>query len=154
MPPINDKNRSLGASDVPDKLGPSKIEGLPTNKTLVVTKLTEAPEEGVKLQEIRSMPEVFATYQPSIGVPVTGVEGEVTEANIRFEQMADFGNDESMINQVPELRQLRDLLAFDQDLLDEVSRNESLRKDLADPAKRQKLVESLKHYLEELNKMD
>lgn len=152
--PINEKDRRLGATDVPDKLGPPKIEGLPTNKTLVVTKLTEAPEETPEMRHIRSLKEVFDEYKPSIGVAVTGVEGDVSEARIRFADMDAFGNDEAMIQQVQALRELRDQLSFDQDLLDEVSRNENLRKELADPVRRQKLIESLKHYLEELNKLD
>lgn len=151
--PINEKDRPLGAKDLPEKLGPGKIEGLPTNKTLVVTKLTESPGETPELRKCVSIGEVFAAYQPSINVPITDAEGGVAEAEIKFQSMDDFGNDEAIISKVKELQRLRDLLALDHDLLDAVSSNEVLKKDLSEPVKRQRLVESLRHYLEELEKM-
>ena len=158
MPP-SEKDRRIGASDVPEDLGPPTIEGLPTNKALVITKLTEeAPAEGedgyAELNKATSLQKVFETYQPSLGVTVQGVGGESSEGRVRFQKVEDFGDDDVLFGQLPELQKMRELLALNQDLLDEVSGNEALRKELSDPAKRQRLVDSLKHYLEQLNKLD
>jgi Type VI secretion system, VipA, VC_A0107 or Hcp2 len=158
MPP-SDKDRAIGAVEQPEDFGPSIIEGLPTNKTLIITKLTEsAPGEGeegyAEVQKVGSLQKVFDTYQPSLGVNIEGVGGESTEGRVRFRKVDDFGNDEALFSQLPELQQMREALALNQDLLDEVTGNEALRKELADPAKRQRLVDTLKHYLEQLNKME
>lgn len=164
MPP-SDKDRRLGAADVPEDLGPPNIEGLPTNKPIVITKLTEhAPAETdgdgnlneryAELRKVTSLQKVFEAYEPSLGVTVEGVGGELAEGVVRFRKVEDFGDDDVLFSQLPDLQKMRDALALDQDLLDEVSGNESLRRELADPAKRQRLVDTLKHYLEQLENLD
>jgi hypothetical protein len=79
----------IGGEEVKQDSGAIPIEGLPSNKTLYVSKLNN--EEGdVTPQKCKNLKEVFKTFNPAQEVSITNREGGEETVELKFSAMEDF----------------------------------------------------------------
>jgi predicted component of type VI protein secretion system len=136
----------VGAEEIKQDSGAIPLEGLPTNKTLFVTKLNN--EEGeVTPIKCRNLKEVFEQFKPQQEVAINKPDGAEETINLGFSKMEDFAAS-SIMAQSKTLTQAN----MDRDVLDDLSKqlnkNAALKKLLADPAKKKLFLELIEKNLE------
>jgi type VI secretion system ImpB/VipA family protein len=136
----------VGAEEIKQDSGAIPLEGLPTNKTLYVTKLNNEDTE-VTPVKCRNLKEVFEQFKPGQEVAIAKPDGVDETINLNFTKMDDFAP-ASIMTQSKTLTQA----SMDRDILDDLSKqlnkNSALRKLLADPAKKKLFLELLEKNLE------
>ncbi len=136
----------VGAEEIKQDSGAIPIEGLPTNKTLFVTKLNN--EEGeVTPIKCRSLKEVFDTFQPSQEATIAKPDGTEETVNLRFTKMDDFSAQSIMAQSktLTEANMDKDIL---DDLAKQLNKNMALKKLISDPAKKKLFLELIEKNLE------
>jgi predicted component of type VI protein secretion system len=136
----------VGAEEIKQDTGAIPIEGLPTNKTLYVSKLNN--EEGeVTPQKCKNLKGVFETFKPEQEVSVATRDGSEETVNLQFRKMEDF-NAKNIMAQSQTLTEA----SMDKDILDDLAKqlnkNTALKKLLANPEKKKLFLELIEKNLE------
>jgi len=119
----------VGAEEIKQDSGAIPLEGLPTNKTLFVTKLNN--EEGeVTPIKCRNLKEVFEQFKPQQEVAINKPDGAEETINLGFSKMEDFAASSIMAQSK------------------QLNKNAALKKLLADPAKKKLFLELIEKNLE------
>jgi len=108
------------------------VEILDTNKTLFVAAMNEQAGENPEPIQCRTMSEVFETFKPKVEISVEDEEGANSDAEIKFNRVADF-LPESVIDQSPQLKAQHTELLLLKDLMNQLRNNKSLRKAVDSP---------------------
>ncbi|NLI15104.1 MAG: hypothetical protein GX409_02335 [candidate division Zixibacteria bacterium] len=136
----------VGAEEIKQDSGAIPIEGLPSNKTLFVTKLNNQESDATPIKA-GSLKEVFEKFQPEQEVTITKQDGAEETINLKFRKMDDF-NPNNIIAQSQTLTEA----SMDREILDDLAKqlnkNAALKKLLADPAKKKLFLELLEKNLE------
>jgi type VI secretion system ImpB/VipA family protein len=136
----------VGAEEIKQDSGAIPIEGLPSNKTLFVTKLNNQEGDATPIKA-SSLKEVFEKFQPEQEVNITKQDGSEESINLQFRKMEDFNPN----NIMAQSQTLTDL-AMDREILDDLAKqlnkNAALKKLMADPAKKKLFLELLEKNLE------
>ena len=136
----------VGAEEIKQDSGAIPIEGLPSNKTLFVTKLNNQESDATPIKA-GSLKEVFEKFQPEQEVTITKHDGAEETINLKFRKMDDF-NPNNIIAQSQTLTEA----SMDREILDDLAKqlnkNAALKKLLADPAKKKLFLELLEKNLE------
>ena len=136
----------VGAEEIKQDSGAIPIEGLPTNKTLYVTKLNN--EEGdVTPKKCKNLKEVFETFKPEQEVSIATRDGSEETVNLQFRKMDDFSpkNMAAQSEALSEANMDKDIL---DDLAKQLNKNTALKKLLADPQKKKLFLELMEKNLE------
>jgi len=136
----------VGAEEIKQDSGAIPIEGLPSNKTLFVTKLNNQEGEATPIKAT-SLKEVFEKFQPDQEVSITKPDGAEESVTLKFRKMDDF-NSKNILAQSQTLTEAdmdREIL---DDLAKQLNKNAALKKLLADPAKKKLLLELLEKNIE------
>jgi len=136
----------VGAEEIKQDSGAIPLEGLPTHKTLFVTKLSNEDTE-VTPVKCRNLKEVFEQFKPEQEVSLTKPDGTDETINLRFTKMEDFapGNIMAQSKTLTQANMDRDIL---DDLSKQLGKNMALKKLLADPAKKKLFLELIEKNLE------
>lgn len=136
----------VGAEEIKQDSGAIPIEGLPSNKTLFVTKLNNQEGDATPIKAT-SLKEVFEKFQPEQEVNITKQDGSEETINLQFRKMDDF-NPNNIMAQSQTLTEA----AMDREILDDLAKqlnkNAALKKLMADPAKKKLFLELLEKNLE------
>lgn len=136
----------VGAEEIKQDSGAIPIEGLPSNKTLFVTKLNNQEGDATPVKAT-SLKEVFEKFQPEQEVNITKQDGSEETINLQFRKMDDF-NPNNIMAQSQTLTEA----AMDREILDDLAKqlnkNAALKKLMADPAKKKLFLELLEKNLE------
>lgn len=136
----------VGAEEIKQDSGAIPVGGLPSNKTLFVTKLNN--EEGdVTPQRCRSLKEVFETFKPEQEVSIATREGSEETINLQFRKMDDF-SPKNVMAQSETLTQANIDKEVLDDLAKQLNKNTALKKLLADPNKKKLFLELIEKNLE------
>jgi len=79
----------IGGEEVKQDSGAIPLEGLPTNKTLYVTKLNN-DDSDVTPQKCKNLKEVFSKFNPGQEVSITNRDGSEETIELKFKGMEDF----------------------------------------------------------------
>lgn len=136
----------VGAEEIKQDSGAIPIEGLPSNKTLFVTKLNNQ-EGDVTPIKATSLKEVFEKFQPEQEVAITKQDGSEETINLQFRKMDDFNPNNIMAQSqtLTEAGMDREIL---DDLAKQLNKNAALKKLMADPAKKKLFLELIEKNLE------
>jgi predicted component of type VI protein secretion system len=136
----------VGAEEIKQDSGAIPIEGLPTNKTLFVTKLSNEDSE-VTPVKCRNLKEVFEQFKPEQEVAINRPDETEETINLKFTKMEDFsaGNIMAQSKTLTQTSMDRDIL---DDLSKQLNKNTALRKLLADPVKKKLFLELIEKNLE------
>lgn len=136
----------VGAEEIKQDSGAIPIEGLPSNKTLFVTKLNNQ-EGDVTPIKATSLKEVFEKFQPEQEVSIAKQDGSEETINLQFRKMDDFN-----ANNIMAQSQTLTEAGMDREILDDLSKqlnkNAALKKLMADPAKKKLFLELIEKNLE------
>lgn len=136
----------IGGEEVKQDSGAIPIEGLPSNKTLFVTKLNNEGAE-VTPQKCKNLKEVFKTFNPAQEVSITTRDGGEETIELKFNSMEDF-NPKNVMTQSETLTQASNEKEVLDDLAKQLNKNTALKKLLADPAKKKLFLELIEKNLE------
>jgi predicted component of type VI protein secretion system len=136
----------IGGEEVKQDSGAIPIEGLPSNKTLYVTKLNNAGSD-VTPQKCKNLKEVFNTFTPSQEVSITNRDGGEETIELKFTSMEDFTS-KNVMAQSETLTQASNEREVLDDLARQLNKNIALKKLLADPAKKKLFLELMEKNLE------
>ena len=136
----------IGGEEVKQDSGAIPIEGLPSNKTLYVTKLNNEGSD-VTPQKCKNLKEVFKTYNPSQEVSITNREGGEETVELKFTAMEDFAP-KNVMAQSETLTQSNNEKEVLDDLSKQLNKNAALKKLLADPEKKKLFLELIEKNLE------
>jgi type VI secretion system ImpB/VipA family protein len=136
----------IGGEEIKQDSGAIPIEGLPSNKTLFVTKLNNQ-EGDVTPIKATSLKEVFEKFQPDQEVSITKQDGAEESINLQFRKMDDFSPKNIMAQSqtLTEAGMDREIL---DDLAKQLNKNAALKKLMADPAKKKLFLELIEKNLE------
>ncbi len=140
------QDKHVGAEEIKQDSGAIPIEGLPTNKTLFVTKLNN--EEGeVTPVRCRSLKEVFEQFKPSQEVSINRTDGTEETIDLQFTKMENFtaGSIMAQSKTLTEANMDKDIM---DDMAKQLNKNMALKKLLADPAKKKLFLELIEKNLE------
>jgi predicted component of type VI protein secretion system len=140
------QDKHVGAQEIKEDSGAIPIEGLPSNKTLFVTKLNN--EEGeVTPVKCRNLKEVFEQFKPSQEVGISRTDGTEETIDLQFKKMDDFAPASIMAQSktLTEANMDKDVM---DDLAKQLNKNTALKKLLADPAKKKLFLELIEKNLE------
>jgi predicted component of type VI protein secretion system len=140
------QDKHVGAEEIKQDSGAIPIEGLPTNKTLFVTKLNN--EEGeVTPVRCRGLKEVFEQFKPSQEVSINRPDGTEETIDLQFTKMENFAPASIMAQSktLTEANMDKDIM---DDLAKQLNKNMALKKLLADPAKKKLFLELIEKNLE------
>ena len=136
----------IGGEEVKQDSGAIPIEGLPSNKTLYVTKLNNEGSE-VTPQKCKNLKEVFKTFNPAQEVSITNRDGGEETIELKFNAMEDF-NPKNVMAQSETLTQASNEKEVLDDLAKQLNKNTALKKLLADPTKKKLFLELMEKNLE------
>ena len=136
----------IGGEEVKQDSGAIPIEGLPSNKTLYVTKLNNEGSD-VTPQKCKNLKEVFAKFNPSQEVSISTRDGSEETVELKFNGMDDF-NPKKILAQSESLSQASNEKEILDDLAKQLNKNTALKKLLADPAKKKLFLELIEKNLE------
>jgi predicted component of type VI protein secretion system len=136
----------IGGEEIKQDSGAIPIEGLPSNKTLFVTKLNNQ-EGDVTPIKATSLKEVFEKFQPDQEVSISKQDGGEESINLQFRKMDDFipKNIMAQSQTLTEASMDREIL---DDLGKQLNKNAALKKLMADPAKKKLFLELIEKNLE------
>jgi len=137
----------LGATERVKKDDSIPVELLPSNKMLYAAKLNNDEDADVAPVRCNNLKEVFEKFQPSFNVDMESENGEPLNADFQIRAMKDFTSKE-LIEKNDELRRMyygKEILA---DLDQQLKKNNSLKKVLADPDKKQALLKVMQYYVD------
>ncbi len=141
------KNRPhIGGEEVKQDSGAIPIDGLPSNKTLYVTKLNNEDSD-VTPQKCKNLKEVFANFNPGQEVSITNRDGSEETVELKFSSMEDF-SPKNVMAQSETLTQASNDKEILDDLAKQLNKNSALKKLLADPAKKKLFLELMEKNLE------
>lgn len=136
----------VGAEEIKQDSGAIPIEGLPSNKTLFVTKLNNQEGDATPIKAT-SLKEVFEKFQPEQEVNITKQDGSEESINLQFRKMEDFNPNNIMAQSQTLTESAMDREILD-DLAKQLNKNAALKKLMADPAKKKLFLELLEKNLE------
>ncbi len=136
----------VGAEEIKQDSGAIPIEGLPSNKTLFVTKLNNQEADPTPIKAT-SLKEVFEKFQPEQEVTITKQDGSEESINLKFRKMDDFNPNNIMAQSQTLTESAMDREILD-DLAKQLNKNAALKKLMADPAKKKLFLELLEKNLE------
>jgi len=136
----------IGGEEVKQDSGAIPIEGLPSNKTLYVTKLNNEDSE-VTPQKCKNLKEVFGKFNPEQEVSISTRDGSEETVELKFNGMDDF-NPKNVMAQSETLTQVNNDKEILDDLAKQLNKNSALKKLLADPNKKKLFLELIEKNLE------
>lgn len=136
----------IGGEEVKQDSGAIPLEGLPTNKTLYVTKLNN-DDSDVTPQKCKNLKEVFSKFNPGQEVSITNRDGSEETVELKFSSMEDF-SPKKVMAQSETLTQASNEKEILDDLAKQLNKNSALKKLLADPAKKKLFLELIEKNLE------
>jgi predicted component of type VI protein secretion system len=136
----------IGGEEVKQDSGAIPLEGLPSNKSLYVTKLNNEGSD-VTPQKCKNLKEVFKTFNPSQEVSISNREGSEETIELKFNAMEAF-NPKNVMAQSETLAQANNEKEVLDDLAKQLNKNTALKKLLADPAKKKLFLELMEKNLE------
>jgi type VI secretion system ImpB/VipA family protein len=136
----------IGGEEVKQDSGAIPLEGLPTNKTLYVTKLNN-DDSDVTPQKCKNLKEVFRKFNPGQEVSITNRDGSEETIELKFNSMEDF-SPKNVMAQSETLTQASNEKEILDDLAKQLNKNSALKKLLADPAKKKLFLELIEKNLE------
>jgi len=136
------KQKFIGAEHVREVDLTMGVEILDTNKTLFVAAMNDQAGENPQPIECKTMADVFNTFRPKVDISVETPDGSTSDAEIRFNRVADF-NPQSVIDQSPALKSMHTELLLLKDLMNQLRNNKSLRKAVDTPAEREILIKGI-----------
>jgi predicted component of type VI protein secretion system len=136
----------IGGEEVKQDSGAIPIEGLPSNKTLYVTKLNNEGGD-VTPEKCKNLKEVFSKFNPAQEVSITNREGSEETIELKFNSMEDFSPKKIMAQSETLAQATNDKEILD-DLAKQLNKNMALKKLMADPAKKKLFLELIEKNLE------
>ena len=136
----------IGGEEVKQDSGAIPLEGLPTNKTLYVTKLNN-DDSDVTPQKCKNLKEVFSKFNPGQEVSITNRDGSEETIELKFNGMEDF-SPKNVMAQSETLTQASNEKEILDDLAKQLNKNSALKKLLADPTKKKLFLELIEKNLE------
>jgi type VI secretion system ImpB/VipA family protein len=138
------KQKFIGAEHVRDNVLTMGVEVLKTDKTLFVAPMNDEAGENPQPVQCRTMSEVFANFRPKADISVETEDGSTSDAEIRFERLADFLPDQ-VVEQSPTLKAIQTELVVLKDLLNQLRNNKTLRRAVDSPQEREILLKGIQH---------
>jgi predicted component of type VI protein secretion system len=136
----------VGAEEIKQDSGAIPIEGLPSNKTLFVTKLNNQEGE-VTPEKCRNLKDVFEKFKPEQEVAISKPDGTEETINLQFTKMEDFSSSSIMAQSKTLTEGNMDKEILD-DLAKQLNKNMALKKLLTDPTKKKLFLELIEKNLE------
>ncbi|MCK5125872.1 MAG: type VI secretion system contractile sheath small subunit [candidate division Zixibacteria bacterium] len=140
----------LGATEKIKRDGSIPVELLPSNKLLYAAKLNEDEDADVTPVKCGNFKEVFEKFNPSFSVEMDSVDGEQVNADFKINAMKDFGS-KSLIEKNDYLQKVYYGKEILNDLEKQLKKNNSLKKTLADPVKKEALLKLARYYIDLLS---
>ena len=129
------------------------IADIPSNRTLLVQKLTDEAVSPETVYGLQTVEDVFEHFSPSVNVEMQDDNGEDVLETMRFKNLGDFNADK--------LKENSDFLSkLDVEkeqnikIARQLSSNKALLKALANPETRQAILDLLQSSLDEVNNAD
>lgn len=136
----------IGGEEVKQDTGAIPIEGLPSNKTLYVSKMNNEGTD-VTPQKCKNLKEVFSKFKPAQDVSITNRDGSEETVELRFTKMEDFSA-KNVVAQSETLASATNEKEILDDLAKQLNKNTALKKLLADPVKKKLFIELMEKNLE------
>ena len=142
-------NYGIGGNEV--KLDASEaIADIPSNRTLLVQKLTEDdPANPELVYGLKTIDEVFQKFQPKVNVEMETANGETKPETLAFGKLSDFNADQ-VIRQSPFLNGLEMRQELYTKMARQLSSNKVLQKALGDEATRAAIIQAIDQAMAEL----
>lgn len=137
----------LGATEKVKRDDSIPVELLPSNKLLYAAKLNKAEDADVTPVKCGNLKEVFEKFTPSFDVEMESVGGEQVNADFKIKAMKDFGS-KSLIENNDYLQKVYYGKEILNDLEKQLKKNNSLKKALADPGKKDALLKLARYYID------
>ena len=140
----------LGATEKVKRDDSIPVELLPSNKILYAARLNGDEDADVTPTRCSNLKEVFEKYQPSFSVEMESVDGEQVNADFNIKAMKEFGSKE-LIDKSEYLQKVYYGKEILNDLEKQLKKNNSLKKTLADPEKKEALLKLARYYIDLLS---
>jgi hypothetical protein len=142
-------NYGIGGNEV--KLDASEaIADIPSNRTLLVQKLTEEDPQGPEaVYGLKTIDEVFQKFQPKVNVELETASGESRKETLAFNKLSDFNADQ-IVRQSQFLNELELRQQQYKKMAQQLSSNKVLQKALSDDATRLAVLQAIEQALKEL----
>ncbi|WP_194765668.1 hypothetical protein [Tamlana sp. I1] len=146
-------NYGIGGNEV--KVDTSEaIANIPSNKTLLIQKLThEPPVSPEAVYNLQTVEEVFEKFQPSLNLEFQDENGTDIKETMAFKNLGDFG-----AKSIKENSQFLSQLNIEKEQNTKITRqlasNRGLKKALENPETRAAIIELLEDSLKEINETD
>jgi type VI secretion system ImpB/VipA family protein len=137
----------LGATERTKKDDSIPVELLPSNKLLYIAKLNNDEDAEPEPVRCNNLKEVFEKFRPSFECELESTEGESINAEVQIKSMKDFTPKELIENNdyLSTVYYGKEILA---DLDKQLKKNNSLKKTLKDPGKRDALLKAINYYID------
>jgi type VI secretion system ImpB/VipA family protein len=137
----------LGATERTKKDDSIPVELLPSNKLLYIAKLNNDEDAEPEPVRCNNLKEVFEKFRPSFECELESTEGESINAEVQIKSMKDFTPKELIENNdyLSTVYYGKEILA---DLDKQLKKNNSLKKTLKDPEKREALLKAINYYID------
>lgn len=142
-------------SMAPDEESGAKVSVIDNNKTLLIDQFTSDVESGNPefVEDIQSMDDAFAKFQPKVNVTFTDAEGGAVDETLKFNEMRDFSADGGKGNLVKNsefLSATKNQVDMNVKIRKSIEQNRKLRDMLKDSQSKAELKEMLEAMLAEL----
>ena len=127
------------------------IADIPQNRTMFIGQLTsEEPVSPEAVDNMKTIEDVYAVFQPNVDVEFENEEGEPVRENFRFSNTADF-QVKKMTENSSFLNNLSVQKEFYEKLVKQLRSNKVLQRALENQESRQSVVDALTQLQNELN---
>ncbi len=127
------------------------IADIPQNRTMFIGQLTsEEPVSPEAVDNMKTIEDVYAVFQPNVDVEFENEEGEPVKENFRFSNTADF-QVKKMTENSSFLNNLSVQKEFYEKLVKQLRSNKVLQRALENQESRQAMVDALTQLQNELN---
>ena len=137
----------LGAREIVKKDDSIPVELLPSNKILYAAKLNNDEEANAAPVRCNNLKDVFEKFRPSFSAELESTEGEQVNADFEIKAMKDFTSKE-LIEKNEYLQQIYYGKEMLNDLEQQLKKNKSLQKTVADKEKKEALLKLMKYYID------
>lgn len=144
-------NYGIGGNEIKVDANES-ISDIPSNRTLLVQKLTnEPPVSPNAVYNLNTVEDVFDHFKPKVNLEFQDSEGNDVKESMEFKNLGDFG-----AKAIKEKSDFLNRLDVETQQFNKISRqlssNKALRKALQDPETRDSIIKKLEEAIEEINK--
>lgn len=148
MPSKTLYGHTLGAN-INEKEASQSVKVVPDNKTILALPLNEEPDTEAIPKRLKSMKEIFATYQPEKEVVLKNNEGHTEDVVLKFNSLKDFTK-EGIIKQSQLLQDIQENELIYSRFSDILQTNEKLKTVLSNPESKTDFIDLLNVLIEEL----